>query len=505
LVGAFNPEPQAGEEGTMIKTLLLTTALIGGFFIAHAVTDAAKAQRASAERRIILMDAAPSREAQGERRVALVVGNSNYEGQRISLSNPKNDADDMAAKLRKLGFEVLTAIDATKQEFESKVAEFARLGKNADMALFYYAGHALQFQGQNYLMPVDGELKDGDSIWSMVRVEDVRRALDRVTGLKVMILDACRNNPLSDRMYRGLGGGGIARGLARIDKTQGMIVAYATAADQVAEDGNGRNSPFTGALLGRLDEAGLEVTKMFRLVGSDVSNQTGGRQRPEIIVQSYNDYFLNQTDRAAWEKIKNSSDAPALRNFMQSFPSSPFSAVARDRLDRSMPTASPKVDSPQQSSGDQPVGPKVPDIKITSVQPQVSPDAPALGGQVSIPKLDIPKLDIGPHAKPADPPVEFGIKPIVTPSVIPPPPPPRTDHGLDSQKNNAIGPDKRKPAHGHSDRPRPDRKDSKKDSANTTVAAVHNLNSVKPPPQPQVPIPVKSTQGGAGITLGPGY
>ena len=483
----------------MIKTLLLTTALIGGFIIAHAVADAASAQRASAERRVILVDEASSREAQGERRVALVVGNSNYEGQRISLSNPKNDADDMAAKLRKLGFEVLTAIDAKKQEFERKVADFARLGKNADMALFFYAGHALQFQGQNYLMPVDGELKDGDSIWSMVRVDDVRKALDRVTGLKVMILDACRNNPLSDRMYRAVGGGGIARGLARIDKTQGMIVAYATAADQVAEDGNGRNSPFTGALLGRLDEAGLEVTKMFRLVGSDVSNQTGGRQRPEIIVQSYNDYFLNQTDRAAWEKIKDSGDASALQDFMHSFPSSPFNAVARDRLERSMLAAPPKLASPQPMSGNQPIGAAVPEIKLSSVQPPAQPDGPVSGGQVSI-----PKLDIEPHAKPADPPVESGVKPNVTPQVIPPAP--QTSQGTGIQ-SHTTGTERHNGAQRLSDRSRHDRKGGEKGKSNTAIPSIRNADPAKPPAPPpqQIATTVKPAQSGSGITLGSVY
>ena len=303
--------------------------------IVHATADEARGQPAPAGRSVTLIDAVPGSAARAERRVALVVGNSNYAAEKISLPNPKNDATDMAAALRKLGFEVLTAIDATKQEFESMVADFARMGTNADMALFFYAGHALQFEGQNYLMPVDGELKDSYSTWSMVRMDNVRKALDRVSGLKVMILDACRNNPLSDRIYRSPGGESSHRGLARIDKTQGMIVAYATAADEVAEDGKGRNSPFTGALLTRIDEAGLEITKMLRLVGADVSFKTEGRQRPEITVQSYNDYFLNQSDRAAWEKIKNSVDPSNLRDFVTRFPSSPYYAVVRDRLEQS--------------------------------------------------------------------------------------------------------------------------------------------------------------------------
>jgi hypothetical protein len=95
-----------------------------------------------------------------------------------------------------------------------------------------------------------------------------------------------------------------------------MIVVYATAADEVAEDGNGRNSPFTSALLTRIDEAGLEITQMLKLVGADVSAQTRGRQRPQITVQSCNDYFVNQRDRIAWEKIKDSDDPSASQDFV---------------------------------------------------------------------------------------------------------------------------------------------------------------------------------------------
>jgi hypothetical protein len=319
----------------MIKMVLLTTALVGTLMTLGSA-DAARAQQSQADRRVIMVDAAPAIVAPAERRVALMVGNSNYQIERFSLANPKNDAEDVAAALRGLGFDVLTAIDAPKKEFERKVAEFARRAKDADAALFFFAGHAMQFQGENYLMPVDGELKDRDSIWSeMVRVDDVRRALDRVDGLKVMILDACRDNPLSDRVYRSVAaGGGAPRGLARIDKAQGMIVAYATAADDVAADGNGRNSPFTRALLNRMGEAGLEITKLFRMVGADVAEETRGRQRPELTLQSYNDYYLNQNDRIVWEKIRDSNDAAALRDFLAKFPSSPYSAVAKDRLER---------------------------------------------------------------------------------------------------------------------------------------------------------------------------
>src|SRR5262249_47515840 len=155
---------------------------------------------------------------------------------------------------------------------------------NADSALFYYAGHAMQYHGVNYLMPTDAVLEDEISVrFQMVSVDDVRAALDRANGVRIMMLDACRNNPLAEKLKSSVSasrGIGEVRGLARVDKAQGMVVAYATAADDVAQDGNGRNSPFTAALLKRMQEPGLEIEMMLRRVSKDVNDQTNGRQRP---------------------------------------------------------------------------------------------------------------------------------------------------------------------------------------------------------------------------------
>src|ERR1700719_3163335 len=228
---------------------------------------------------------AGSNAAWAERRVALVVGNSNYKAANISLSNPRNDAQDISAVLATLGFEVVTAIDTSKRDMDFALQRFARLATDADSALFFYAGHAMQFQGRNFLMPTDAELEDEISVrYQTVGLEEVRAALDRASGVKIMILDACRNNPLADRLQKTIVGASrsvsMTRGLARIDKTQGMVVAYATAADEVAQDGQGRNSPFTTALLKRLQEPGLKIEMMFRRVASDVNAQTGGRPPP---------------------------------------------------------------------------------------------------------------------------------------------------------------------------------------------------------------------------------
>jgi len=275
--------------------------------------------------------------AWAERRVALVIGNSQYKNASLALTNPKNDAEDVAAMLRTLGFEVIQTTDASKRDFDLAMTKFARLGIDADSALFYYAGHALQYQGQNYLMPTDVELEDEFSLrYQTVSLDDIRASLEQAHGAKIMILDACRNNPLVDRLGRRMTGVtrniGAVRGLARIDKGQGMMVVYATAADEVAKDGSGRNSPFTAALLKRLGDAGLEIATMFRRVAADVVEQTNGQQRPELLISLISEYYLNQNDRPVWDRIKDTADQTAFRDFINRFPSSPRASDARYRL-----------------------------------------------------------------------------------------------------------------------------------------------------------------------------
>src|SRR5262249_20894140 len=242
--------------------------------------------------------------------VALVVGNATYNTANMSLANPRNDAEDISAALKELDFKVVTAVNATRRDMEIKLQEFARLAVDADSALFFYAGHAMEYQGRNFLIPTDAQLEDEFSIrFQMVSLDEVSAALERVNGVRILILDACRNNPLADSLQRRIAGASrsvaTTRGLARVDKTQGMVVAYATAADDVANDGQGRNSPFTTALLKRLQEPGLEIGIMFRRVASDVNLQTGGRQRPETTISLLSEYYLNQSDRIAWERIRD--------------------------------------------------------------------------------------------------------------------------------------------------------------------------------------------------------
>ncbi|QGM47257.1 caspase family protein [Methylocystis heyeri] len=271
-----------------------------------------------------------------DKRVALIVGNSKY-AQINKLANPGNDAPDFAKAMESMGFEVILRVDVGKSEFDRALAEFARKSEGADTALFYYAGHGLQYQRQNFLLPTDIEVQDSADVeFRAVGLDRVLQAISRTSGVKILILDACRDNPLATQFSsRSIGDGGAPRGLVRIDRTEGLVIAYATAPDQVAQDGSGRNSPFTQSLINHIREPGLEIGTMFRRVANDVFEQTKGRQRPEISISLLNDYFLNpaENDRIVWSRIRDSDNISDFKGFIEKFPTSPFAQEAQFRID----------------------------------------------------------------------------------------------------------------------------------------------------------------------------
>ena len=285
---------------------------------------------------VLLAAAAFPVAARAEKRVALVVGNAAYQ-YTASLANPANDADDMALALKRVGFEVIAVKNVDKRSLERAMADFGRLAQEADAALVYYAGHGIQYQGLNYLMPVDARLEDKYSVnYELTRTDDVLFALSNARGVKILILDACRNNPLAERLSsRGANRDLVqTRGLARIEAPRGMVVAFATQSDQIAADGTGRNSPFTGALLKEIEEPGIEIATLFRRVAIDVNQATGGRQLPELSISMSGEFYLNtrDTDIQAWAKLRGSSDRQQLSNFITQYPDSPLASEVQERL-----------------------------------------------------------------------------------------------------------------------------------------------------------------------------
>ena len=201
--------------------------------------------------------------ALADKRVALVVGNSAYQ-HTPKLANPKNDATDVSAALKTLGFQVIDGLDLDKAAFDRKVRDFATALQGADAGVFFYAGHGLQVAGQNYLVPVDAELTTAATLeFEMLRVDVVHRVMERQTSTNVLFLDACRDNPLARNLARAMGtrSAEIGRGLAPLESGVGTLISFSTQPGNVALDGAGRNSPFAGALVKHMSAANDDLER----------------------------------------------------------------------------------------------------------------------------------------------------------------------------------------------------------------------------------------------------
>jgi uncharacterized caspase-like protein len=235
--------------------------------------------------------------ALAERRVALVIGNSDYLDVPV-LENPRNDAEDVAAALKRLGFETVVSLDADRDGMQKAIDDFSAQVEGADVALFYYAGHAMQHQGVNYLIPIDGNLSNAAGLRRMTRLNDIVSDVKRAKALRIMVIDACRDNPLADKLEGGTQVAGASRsvGLAKLARTMaktapqsaepvnrgGDIIVYAAEAGHTAADGVGRNSPFSAAFVKYVETEGQEVVSLMRRITTAVQDDTNGAQRPEL-------------------------------------------------------------------------------------------------------------------------------------------------------------------------------------------------------------------------------
>jgi uncharacterized caspase-like protein len=221
-------------------------------------------------------------DAQPERRVALVIGNATYEDAG-PLANPLNDAADLAAKLRDIGFEVIEGRDLGKRDLERKIGEFSDALEGAGTGLFFYAGHGLQVDGRNYIVPVDARLDMPAKLrLEAVPMDDVIDIIEQQARTSIVFLDACRNNPFVRSLSRSATtrSASALAGLAQFDSTRGSFIAFSTAPGAVAMDGTGRNSPFASALLKHIAEPGQSINDMMIEVRRDVIAETHDFQRP---------------------------------------------------------------------------------------------------------------------------------------------------------------------------------------------------------------------------------
>lgn len=229
------------------------------------------------------------------RRVALVIGNAAYQ-KAGELRNPRRDAAAVASSLRNLGFEVVTVtIDEPREKVIARLRAFSADADQADWAMVYYSGHGIEVNGQNYIIPVDATLKtDRDVQFEAVPVDQIMASIDGARKLKLIILDACRNNPFAAKIQKtgtrdtvamdteggSIGTRSIGRGLGEVKVKGASLVVFAAKHGQTALDGEGENSPFTIALVQRIATPGVEINKIFRLVRDDVMEATAGRQEP---------------------------------------------------------------------------------------------------------------------------------------------------------------------------------------------------------------------------------
>lgn len=232
----------------------------------------------------LMLVALLSTSAMAERRVALVIGNASYQSA-SSLSNTVSDAKAMTALLLKSGFDVVESkSDLGVVDFKRAVRDFMFTARDADIAVVYFAGHGIEIRGSNYLIPVDAKLRsDYDADDEAVSLERIILAVEPVKTLRLIILDACRDNPFIRNMQRTLAARAVTGGLATVEPNTGnTLVAYAAKAGSISFDGSGRNSPFTTALLKHIAEPGLDIRIALGRVRDEVMKMTANRQEPFV-------------------------------------------------------------------------------------------------------------------------------------------------------------------------------------------------------------------------------
>lgn len=297
-------------------------------------------------------------------RIALVVGNSNYR-KVPKLINPANDAADMAASLGRLGYSVRHLADLDYNHFRQALIEFGNAAKTADKAVIFFAGHGVEMDGKNWLIPVDAEIKSEIDVYAeAINLETLIDISVMPKTIGLVVLDACRNDPfettkvaaagraLAPRPPKAASGpsgaptplAAGARGLAPVEVSDNVLVAFAAAAGTTANDGAGRNSPYSGSLLRHVETPQLEINYLFRIVHDEVWKETGTQEPaiygtlPKDDIYLYGEAAVAHGDggadaeQLAWEFVRSTNEIATLRRFVQQFPASPHAAAIDQRI-----------------------------------------------------------------------------------------------------------------------------------------------------------------------------
>ncbi len=290
-------------------------------------------------------------------RVALVIGNGNYQAAN-ALPNPVNDAKLIAKTLKDIGFDVTAGYDLGKADMVTYLDRFTERAYNADVALIYYAGHGMQVDGENYLVPVDAVLSEPAHLKTRtINMRQILAALPLDPAVGILIMDACRDNPLARSLAASMKtatrSAAVNSGLAMVqtasegDGTGGLLIGYSTDPGAVALDGEGGNSPYTAALARHLATPGLNIHSVLTRVRNDVSAATGGQQRPWYNASLGRDIYLagsseavavndgvSEAEQAYWEQAVKLGDAGSFKLYLKDYPNGHFRSIAEASIEQ---------------------------------------------------------------------------------------------------------------------------------------------------------------------------
>ena len=359
-----------------------------------------------------LIQCHPLHAATPEKRVALVIGNSAYQNT-PPLANPKNDAKEMGKVLKRIGFDVDVVVDATKPQMDQALRRFGNKLDGSSAAVFYYAGHGIQVDGVNYILPIDASLKnERDLKWEASDLTVVLNEMEGGSRVNLLFLDACRDNPLSQTLARSMGqnrSSSIGRGLAPMKANAGTLISYSTKEGEVAVDGKGKHSPYTEALLKHIETPGVEIGLLLRKVREQVIAATKNKQVPWEYGSLLGEFYFTgpvtnqvqpEADKSSagsrvetlyWESIMNDTDPAAFEEYLKKYSDGEFSGLARykiNTLKKGSPKSSP-MDAVSQREQTKPSG----SLKLSSEPP----DALALldGNPIGNTDMEISGIDIG--------------------------------------------------------------------------------------------------------------
>lgn len=310
---------------------------------------------------LLLVTNSPINANAAQSRIALVIGNSAYTVGK--LKNPVNDADLMTRTLEAKGFRVTTLKNGTRRKMKDAISRFTRSLDEQSVGVFYYAGHGVELEGSNYLIPVDANISsEVDIEFDGINAGHLLNGLKRANnGLNVVILDACRNNPYASSVRSS------TRGLTRMQPSSGALILYATEPGSVAKDGSGNNGVFTTHLVEAINQEGNKIEEVFKITARNVSQATSKEQTPYIEGVVLGDFYFSEPAKSAssaaqtvsissdssgeyerlfWSSVMTDPSKEMFQAYLDQYPNGIYAGIAEIKLVR--PTTTSEVDSKQQ-------------------------------------------------------------------------------------------------------------------------------------------------------------